>query len=161
MRNLLFLVVLLMSDLLSAATQFSCTSNATSQNGYVLKTDAKFDFSLERDGNNSVVTDVRGRVYVGNNLLASSEEELNSDNSYRGFFKLAKIEANPEYRPTKYKGFAQFQGVNAFETTGLESGMWGQLLVDVSSNEKKIAAKYVFQAGDHMGGTVHFTCVAQ
>ena len=81
------------------------------------------------------------------------------DESYIGNFKIASLTENPKYRPNKYKGYSQFPKLDATDTTGSsEEGMWGQLLLEKDTSKRTFQAHYVFQAGDHMGGTLHLTC---
>jgi hypothetical protein len=75
-----------------------------------------------------------------------------------GFFKTEVLSANSNYNPRKYIGFAQFNNFDAAHTTGQEDGMYGYIAVDISPNKEEFEAFYVFQAGDHMGGTVLFKC---
>lgn len=68
--------------------------------------------------------------------------------------------SNPKYRPVRYKNMVQFKNFDAVKTKGFEDGMWGSFLIDRSLNDG-VEAKYIFQAGDHMGGTVKFKCRVQ
>lgn len=92
-----------------------------------------------------------------------SPDDLNEDNAYIGKFELFDVEQNTEYRPRRYKNHIQFRNFDAEETTGLESGMWGEFVLHESfasvQAKEKVSAHYIFQAGDHMGGTIHFSCL--
>lgn len=142
-----------------AATKVTCSSEKTIQAGHDhIDTFAKISFELERSGNNSVITNIVGHIFV-----KSPYEETNGfdpENSYMGFFKTDSLTANPDYNPRKYVGYAQFTNFDAAHTTGLEDGMYGYLALNVEGNQKNFEAFYVFQAGDHMGGTVIFNCKA-
>lgn len=90
-----------------------------------------------------------------------SPEDLNPSNAYIGLFNTKAIPENPDYRPRRYKGYAQFKDFDAEATAGHESGMWGYFLIDRKAalgEDKSFHGVYIFQAGDHMGGTLHFTC---
>lgn len=91
-----------------------------------------------------------------------SPEELNEDNAYIGIFNLVNTPENTNYRPRRYKGFMQFPYFDAVETKGRESGMWGALLLQrIYKTAPRFQAKYIFRAGDHMGGTLHLTCTRE
>ena len=62
-----------------------------------------------------------------------------------------------DYKPTKYKNHFKFEDIDAAFTAGNEDGMWGDFILE-KGFAKEISAHYIFQAGDHMGGTVDFTC---
>lgn len=131
-----------------------CKANKTFQTGgEKLPTNSEFIFTLERNGSDSEIKSLKGHLFVS----YMADETLSMDNSYMGFFKIDNIKANPKYRPRKYIGFIQFKDVNAIHTTGNESGMWGDLVLDIRT-PGKIEARYIFQAGDHMGGTTFFEC---
>ena len=138
----------------------SATGLKTSQNGAgMLATDAKISFQVEdydpsTDKVMSIV-DVNGTVKVG--AIDTPNEPLTTDNAYIGNFEFEGLKSNPNYRPIKYKNMVQFKDFNAKDTTGREDGMWGSLLIDRNLSDG-CDAKYIFQAGDHMGGTVHMSC---
>lgn len=141
---------------LATASTVICNSNITLQQGTHLKTDGELSFDLVKNDNRSVITNISGHIFVKGDS-EDQNESMGPDDSYRGFFNTAKIEANLKYRPNKYKGFAQFKNLNASRTDGQEEGMWGDFSVDVSG-ENTMSAYYIFRAGDHMGGTVIFSC---
>ncbi|MCY4644312.1 MAG: hypothetical protein OXB88_06795 [Bacteriovoracales bacterium] len=66
---------------------------------------------------------------------------------------------NPDYRPRKYKGYSQFGDFD-----GTLGDVWGQLVIDsqtkFKAKEKNFKAHYIYQAGDHYGGTLHLSCSA-
>ena len=81
---------------------------------------------------------------------------------YIGNFKIAAITENVKFRPNKYKGYSQFQKFDATDTlNSTEDGMWGQLVVAKNTSRAIFHAHYIFQAGDHMGGTLHLSCKVQ
>ncbi|MCB0386469.1 MAG: hypothetical protein KDD43_13835 [Bdellovibrionales bacterium] len=83
---------------------------------------------------------------------------------YYGIFHGKDLVEKPFQRASKYKNHYRFQDFDAAFTAGAESGMWGYLVVNKDihkmrdSSVKEVDAHYVFQAGDHMGGTVDFAC---
>ena len=72
----------------------------------------------------------------------------NSDNVY----KIEYLEENPYYQPKRYKGYSQFRNFDSLKT------MWGDLLISKQTNKDKFFAHYLFQLGDHIGGTLHLSC---
>lgn len=86
-------------------------------------------------------------------------------NGYFGIFHGKDLVEKPYQRVVKYKNHYRFKDFDAAFTAGSESGMWGYLVVSKdlhkmsgSAGIKEVDAHYVFQAGDHMGGTVDFIC---
>ena len=67
--------------------------------------------------------------------------------------KIEHIEENPYYRPKRYKNYSQFHNFDFF------GDMWGDLLISKATHKEKFFAHYLFQQGDHMGGTLHLSCV--
>lgn len=122
------------------------------QNGMV--TDAEINFTVNRE--TKELTNVLGHIFVQQVFIEN--EEIAVNNSYLGFFTFAKISANPNYKPTRYKDYTQFKEFDAVHTAGLESGMWGAFVIDLTKTSQTFDARYIFKAGDHMGGTVLFTC---
>ena len=85
---------------------------------------------------------------------------------YYGLFNGKDLLEVPYKRATTYKNHYRFKGFDATFTAGHESGMWGEFIVNkdierIHSRElHETDAHYVFQAGDHLGGTVDFVCRA-
>lgn len=153
---LIFLVVFA-TNASAAVTKVRCSSERSIQAGFShIATNAELSFELERKNNKSVITNLLGHIFVQSPFEQSGD--FNTENSYMGFFKTTRLSANGEYNPRKYVGFAQFNDFDAAHTTGLEDGMFGYLALDVDPDKNEFNAFYVFQAGDHMGGTVLFTC---
>ena len=157
MKKLIITTLFIFTTSIMAATKVQCTGTKAFQIGESnMQVDAVLNFELTKNGNQSSIKNFVGHVFIKSPY--EGEDAISTENAYMGFFKSAELLANPTYRPNKYKGFAQFKDVNADHTTGVEDGMWGNFSIDVSSSAKQFYAAYVFQAGDHMGGTVMFTC---
>ena len=156
MNKLVIAFLLATVSFSTMASSVECNSNLTLQDGVHLKSDATLTFDLEKNGNKSVITNLKGHIFIKADPSDRTAGH-SPDDSYRGYFNTPKELANPKYRPNKYKGYAQFNNINAVRTDGQEDGMWGDLSVNVSG-ENALNAYYVFRAGDHMGGTVVFTC---
>lgn len=119
-----------------------------------MKTDADISFTIDREA--KVISNLIGHIFVQQVFIEN--EDIGVYNSYMGFFKFNDIPHNPNYRPIRYKGYTQFKEFDAIHTAGLESGMWGEFVIDLTKTTQTFDARYIFQAGDHMGGTVLFTC---
>lgn len=144
------------------AAEVVCTArgnNVGGNDGGAFVSDSRLvlNISSAQDALQVVVSGVVMVTSAYNEL--QTPEQLNAGNAYIGLFDTKRLTENKAYKPNKYKDYAQFKDVDAKETTGQESGMWGYLVFpkDYAAQEKFHAA-YVFQAGDHMGGTLHFTC---
>ena len=73
------------------------------------------------------------------------------DDVERKEFNIKHIEENAYYAPQRYKGHSQFRNFDS-------SDMWGNLIIPKKTSQKKFYAHYIFQEGDHMGGTLHLVC---
>jgi hypothetical protein len=116
---------------------------------------ADLSFELERNGNFSEMKNIKGHIFVKSQY--EDGDAITPENSYRGYFQINSLKANSNYNPHKYKEWFQFKDFNASTTDGVEDGMWGSLLLDLSGDDS-FDARYIFQAGDHMGGTVILKC---
>lgn len=154
MKSLIALVALALSSQ-AFSEEVSCRAEKAIQPGFAnMKADAQLDFALDRK--TKTISKLVGHIFV-QTPYAETNEEISTENSYMGFFKFDSIASNPNYRPNVYKGFTQFKEFDATHTAGQEDGMWGSFVVDLNTADK-FEAKYVFQAGDHMGGTVLLNC---
>lgn len=153
-------VVLLIAALALSPQVFSesvtCRSDKAIQesepNG--LRVNAEIHFELNRE--TKELTKSIGHIFVQQFYM--EDEDISVENSYMGFFHFDSLTSNPHYRPIRYKGYTQYKDFDALHTAGLESGMWGAFIADLRKNTETFDARYIFQAGDHIGGTVLFTC---
>ncbi|MGE3608628.1 MAG: hypothetical protein AB7I27_03490 [Bacteriovoracaceae bacterium] len=139
-----------------AHARVTCEAKSAKQMYGDLQTKGYFSFDLVRAENQSVISNLEGNLYISH--YAGPGDVLTPNNSYIEFFNYSEIKAFSNYKPAKYKGFAKFEGLNSTRSEGLEGNMWGYLVVDVKATTAEFAAHYIFQAGDHVGGTVHFAC---
>ncbi len=154
MKSLIVLAALTLSSQ-AFSSEVTCRAEKAIQPGFEnMKADAQLEFKLDRE--TKTITELNGHIFV-QNPYAEANEEISTENSYMGFFKFDSLAHNENYRPNRYKGFTQFKEFDAVHTAGQESGMWGALVLDLSKADK-FEARYIFQAGDHMGGTVLMTC---
>lgn len=153
MKSFIALTALILSTQ-AFAERVTCHADTFVTSGEHGKADAEISFELNRK--TKTISNVKGHIFV--QAIYAESEEINTEESYMGFFSFAKLAHNPNYRPLKYKGHTQFKNFDAAHTAGQESGMWGSLVIDLESRQPKFDAHYIFQAGDHIGGTVLFTC---
>lgn len=119
-----------------------------------LRVDAEINFDL--DSVTKELTKTVGHIFVQQFYI--EDEVISNENSYMGFFYFEKLSPNPNYKPIRYKDYTQYKVFNALHTAGLESGMWGNFVMNLTKWSETFDARYIFQAGDHMGGTVIFKC---
>ncbi|MEA9357281.1 hypothetical protein SHI21_13735 [Bacteriovorax sp. PP10] len=119
-----------------------------------MKVDAEISFTVNKE--TKELTNVIGHIFVQQVFIEN--EEIGVNNSYLGFFAFDKLSSNLNYKPARYKGYTQFKEFDAIHTAGLESGMWGAFVIDLTKTTQTFDGRYIFKAGDHMGGTVLFTC---
>ena len=157
---LLLLVCLLAAPAAHANLSVVCTANGkktANSGGGLLPTQAQLEFDVESVDRVMTLQGVQGTIKVG---AIDADGPLTKDNAYIGHFEITEISSNPAYRPRRYKNMVQFRHFDARNTDGMEDGMWGQFLIDKSLGDG-CEAVYIFQAGDHMGGVMHFTCRVQ
>lgn len=106
---------------------------------------ANLNFKFEETDGRAVLKSIRGKI-------AASMNEIDL-NSYVGSFNYQKINNNPNYNPHKYYGYYQFP-LDASES---DQGMWGNFVIPFGP-ANKFNTHYIFQAGDHMGGTIDMDC---
>ncbi|MBI2604622.1 MAG: hypothetical protein HYW49_00945 [Deltaproteobacteria bacterium] len=140
----------------AGAAAYVCTGNAVSQHGAKGKAIAGFRFSASAINGRIVISRLTGTVRTVDPAVGGDLNNLND--VYIGYFKIRTLVNNPDFNPRKYTGYVQFKNVDAVRTAGLESGMWGTLVLDLRSGRQPFSGAYIFQAGDHMGGTIHLRC---
>lgn len=116
---------------------------------------ANFTFTETSKDGLRVLKNVEGRFSSANGVGDTEED-------YIGTFKIKSLAENPKYKPRRYVGFSQFPKFDATDTdSSQEPGMWGQLVLEKDTDQATFAAHYIFQAGDHMGGTLHLSCTTK
>ncbi len=155
MKFLIVLATLILS-MRSFSEEVSCRSQKAIQEkeSNAMNVDADLKFTVSRD--TKEITNLSGHIFVQHVFI--EDQEIAVNNSYLGFFKFDKLSSNPNYNPSRYKNYTQYKKFDAIHTAGLESGMWGAFVVDLTKTTPTFDARYIFKAGDHMGGTVLFTC---
>lgn len=156
MKVAMILMALFTANLIWA-TETTCHATNSFQTGSSMVSEVELRFDLTKKGNESEIKNVVGHVFV-KSPFEDGTPHFSTIDSYMGFFKFDSLVASKDYSPRKYIGYARFDGFNAAETAGLESGMWGYLVLDVNSQDNVVKGAYIFQAGDHMGGTILIEC---
>lgn len=158
MKSIIGVVLVVLSMQAQSFEAVHCDGVKAVQYGAAnLAANADLSFELERNGSLSEMKNIKGHIFVKSQF--EKGDTINPDNSYMGYFQIQSLKANTNYNPNKYKDWFQFKDFNAVSTQGVEDGMWGSLLLDLSSDDN-FDARYIFQAGDHMGGTVILNCRA-
>lgn len=124
----------------------------------------QFDLSYASNGRPVVIKETVGHVAVA---AYPTEKEVGErvEFDYYASFNGLEIEDTPSQRASTYKSdqFLRFRGFNASYTSRSDGGgMWGYLVVEKDAQFQEsgaFAAHYVFQAGDHMGGTIDYSCI--
>ncbi len=152
-KTLFILSSLLLS--ISANAAYICQGNEVRQHGS-LKAEATLSFNLHcLNGPKCFLSGLEGYIIAGGDRYSDPETV------YQGYFKIKSMINDTNYNPRKYKNAKVYRNVNAYKTSGAEQGMWGDLILSkpTRTNGADLEAHYVFKAGDHMGGTIHMSCV--
>jgi hypothetical protein len=105
--------------------------------------------------------------YGGHLAIYDNPDDLKAGRpaSLYAVFQGKSLPQNPNFVAHKYKNHMQFPKFNDAVDFGGESGVWGSLVVNSGLIEngggKMYDAHYVFQAGDHRGGTIDYSCQAR
>ena len=136
-------------DPLSPTLQYTCQANGTNKlshySGADYVAEAKFNIVERR-----TIEGLRVIAADGRFKFARQNWEKQDEDEYT--VKIEYIEENPYYRPRRYKNYSQFPN---FDFIG---DMWGDLIISKETTQDKFYAHYLFQQGDHMGGTLHLSC---
>jgi hypothetical protein len=140
------------------AANYSCRIESGRQQADVLPAEGTIEFKYSVDGNKAELLDLIGFVstnYVFNLESNGTDKKIaNYTGVFSGDFK--NYEA---YQPSVYTNHFKFNDFNAKLTSRHDGGgMWGYLVVKKDNTSDKIDAHYVFQAGDHIGGTIDMKC---
>ncbi len=128
-------------------------SSMLGQSQVDLEADLKFTLKVRDDG-------VRVIEEFGGNISLDPGQAVSQTLVAR--FENEGATENVDFHPRVYKGFSQFRNINATSVVGEQAlTMVGNFLIEKNIDKEKIRAVYQFQAGDSMGGTLHFTCKKQ
>ena len=138
----------------SHATTYECQATGARQLGSTMYVKAAFQFTEAITDGAYSINDVNGDFFVQYDFEVGDENY-----GYRGLFKFGSLVEKPNYRPRKYKGYSKYERFEAFETNDWDGGgMWGYMVIQKDKSKTPFSAHYIFQAGDHMGGTMDFSC---
>ena len=149
--QVLLLAIAIGHNAIAANKTIECSASGKSlaKNGEgMTKAKGTFTFTESQDGNGKkVLKDIKGKVETFDN----GDDEV----IYSGNFNIPSLAENPKYKPVKYKNASQFKD---FNDTSASGDMWGALVLEDHSSSTTFKAHYIFQAGDHEGGTLHMSC---
>lgn len=152
MKKAIALAALLTTSLSFAADykgSYICLAKEMRQQGGSYSADGRIHFVKYEEEGKTLYKSIVGHLSVG------YEDE--PEYSYYGVFNFDQKEADTSYRGRTYKNHDKID-FSAVATNGNDGGgMWGYLVIN-KTTEDEFDAHYVFQAGDHMGGTVDYTC---
>lgn len=152
----LWLLLLMSNIAFGSIESYYCQSTNARQHGMQLYSEMELRFDYVDEENQIFLEDVVGSVKV------SYEENLATDELYFGIFHFNEIYYNANYKPSRYQGYVQFPNFNSYSSNNYDGGgIWGELVVENNSNKEIKKAHYIFQAGDHMGGTIDLICKKQ
>jgi hypothetical protein len=138
----------------SFALDYTCTATKGRQWGEDLPT--KGELKVEE-----VTVDGVRLINVNGSLAVDYDFNLTGDEEpcYQGTFTNVTLAEKANYRPNRYTGYSKFEDFDATETSRCDGGgMWGYLVIEKDTKKKPFNAHYIFQSGDHMGGTIDFEC---
>jgi len=163
MKTILFtlLATFASSSAYASTYEFTCTPQYVSQGSgpsHDIDVAGSLDVKLTYvDSNSPVTIDYDGKLKAGYDFDGSNE----MDDMYVGTFKNSKeSKLSPRARKYKDSSYYRFPDFDA-DSTGRHDGggMWGYLVISKGLFQNNtFDAYYVFQSGDHMGGTMSLTC---
>jgi hypothetical protein len=153
MKKLIAVAALLATTSVIAADykgSYICLADGMRQHGSSYSADGRLHFVKYEEEGKTIYKGIVGHLSVG------YDEE--PEYSYYGVFNFDQKEVDPKYRGRTYKNHDKLD-FSAVATNGNDGGgMWGYLVINKDNTQDTFDAHYVFQAGDHMGGTVDYTC---
>ncbi len=142
----------------ATVANYSCQIDAGRQQTDVLPAEGTIQFKYAVDGNKAELLDLVGFVSTNYDFNVESNGGEKKIANYTGVFS-GNFKNHEAYRPSVYTNHFKFNDFDAKVTSRHDGGgMWGYLVVKKDNTSDKIDAHYVFQAGDHIGGTIDMTC---
>jgi len=152
MKKIIALAALLATSVTIAADykgSYYCEALGTRQHGSTYNANGKLFFTKYEDNGSVVYKEIVGHLFTG--------YDFEPEYGYYGVFKYDEKVADKNYRGRTYKNHDKLD-FDAVATNGNDGGgMWGYLVIN-KDTEGEFDAHYIFQAGDHMGGTVDYKC---
>ncbi len=139
----------------NAGEQFvMCAGEGLRQNGTSENLPGFLDITFTRSVEDGKITlkNIKGTVKAGYEWDDGHDED---PFGWEGEFEIEALTEKENYRPRVYKGHSKFED---FDATTSEMGMWGYFVLERHLNSSELTAAYVFQSGDHMGGTIDVLC---
>jgi hypothetical protein len=137
---------------------YSCHVTGGRQGLDTLPSDGVLKFSYYTNQNQAELRGVVGFISTNCtfNLEYSGMEQVITN--YTGVFQ-GEFKNDASYRPIVYTQHYKFSDFDAAVTSRWDGGgMWGYFVINKANGEDELAAHYVFQAGDHIGGTIDLNC---
>ncbi|MBT3980301.1 MAG: hypothetical protein HOE90_03060 [Bacteriovoracaceae bacterium] len=163
MKKLALIIAISSMTQAFSATVTCISKSEARQGGAKLPVAARIDFRDDEDeSGNRVLKNVVGHVAVRNNF--DGDDKIGRSDDYYSIFNIKKMKAKAKYKARVYKNHSKFEDYDSTASNSTDGGgMWGYLAVEKyeepkGGEEKSFSAHYVFQSGDHMGGTVDFDC---
>ena len=142
----------------ATVANYSCQIDAGRQQSDILPAEGTIQFKYSVDGNKAQLLDLIGFVSTNYDFNVESNGTEKKIANYTGVFN-GNFKNHEGYRPNVYNNHFKFNDFDAKVTSRHDGGgMWGYLVVKKDNASDKIDAHYVFQAGDHIGGTIDMTC---
>lgn len=137
-----------------AVSAYTCSVTQVRQPGGEIVGDGTLNLNLTTNADGTVVMEALGFISVQYKFNLRTEEISNYTGVFSGSFP-----NNPAYRPRVYTDHYQFRDFDAAVTSRWDGGgMNGEFVVEKRISEDRLQAHYIFQAGDHIGGTVDMEC---
>ncbi len=99
---------------------------------------------------------------VGHVVVSRSADNISVNNQYYSVFASKQLPQNLNYKPRVYKNYIQFKNIQDAGSNSYDGGnMNGELVIHKDIKEDKVdnvSASYIFQSGDHLGGTIDYEC---
>ena len=142
----------------SVTTVYECEAEKARQQGTLLPVQGALKFTYVSEGNSAKLKNLVGFVAVNYDFNVQASAEDNQIDNYTGAFA-GEFANDPNYNGTTYTNHHAFKEFNAGITGRTDGGgMWGYLALNKDNGTDDIDAHYVFQSGDHIGGTVDLMC---
>lgn len=145
-------------SLLAFAEKYTCTSATGFTFQGRLWVDSRIGLFYQKRTNDLDRVWIDGKISLDSPYNAGPRTR-SSDYCYQASFSKVQGIQNPNYRPTRYKDHLKFSPIDASNTNNCDGGgMYGDFIIPEDRSGEKFVAYYVFQAGDHIGGTLKFNC---
>lgn len=147
----LFIFSFILFSTTSFSKNFECYSNRGRSFGSSLVVAGKLLISVETI--DSIMGS--GQIELDNRFDYNRENNF----CYKAEFSNVSAKRDPDYRPTRYQDHNKYNDFDATKTSTCDGGgMYGHLIFPERISRIPLTMYYVFEAGDHLGGTLEFNC---